>query len=313
MSRKRRKDSEFTSGRRHGWWTAVAVLLVLLGATGSFFGARAVARNDAQKAREASLATSTAIASRLGLTIQREQDLVVTAAAFIAGNPTASQAQFEQAMNAIHAFERYPELQGIAELVLVPASQLSAFAAQEMAASGSFQVSPPGVRPYYCFTTLLESRKGQSFAGGGIDVCDTVLGPLIMKARDTGQGAYLPYGTGKGAGLVLGTPVYRGSSLPTTVQARHNAFIGWVGTEIAPNVVLESALDGYPGHKVVFHYEGGSSNVRFEAGTVAAGGQSTTINLHNGWNVQSLGWQPQVGCSPTRAHWSSCWLVSCSA
>ena len=122
-------------------------------------------------------------------------------------------------MNSISAFQRYPELQGIAKLVLVPASQLSTFAAQETTAAGTFTVSPPGTRPYYCFTTLLLSRNGQSFAGGGLDVCDTALGPLIMGARDSGQGTYLPYGTGKSAGLILGAPVYRGSSLPTTVLA----------------------------------------------------------------------------------------------
>ncbi len=264
------------------------MLLVLLGVIGSVLGARAVSRNDGQKQRLASFATSTAIASRLGLAIQREQDLVVTAAAFIAGNPDSTQAQFKQAMTSIRAFERYPELQGIAELVLVPESQLGAFAAREVAETGSFQLSPPGSRPYYCFTTLLQSRVGQSFAGGGLDVCDTSLGPLIMKARDSGQGAYLPYGKGKSAGLILGTPVYQGSSLPTTVQARHDAFIGWVGTEIVPSVVLDSALAGYPKDRVVFRYEGGPSTVSFAAGPVHRGEESRTIDLHNGWVVQTF-------------------------
>ncbi len=275
------------SARRRDWATA-GLLLVLLGVICSVLGARAVSRNDGQKQRLASVATSTAIASRLGLAIQREQDLVVTAAAFIAGNPDATQAQFKQAMTSIHAFERYPELQGIAELVLVPESELGAFAAKEAAETGTFQLSPPGSRPYYCFTTLLQSRVGQSFAGGGLDVCDTSLGPLIMKARDTGQGAYLPYGQGKSAGLILGTPVYRGSSLPATLQSRHDAFIGWVGTEIVPRVVLDGALEGYPKDRVVFRYKGGENAVSFAAGPVRGGEESRTIDLHNGWVVETF-------------------------
>jgi diguanylate cyclase (GGDEF)-like protein len=285
-----RKRATGPVNARHRRWWAVIAPLVLLGAVGSVLAARAVARSDDRDQREASLASSTAIASKLGLAIQHEQDLVVTAAAFIAGNPQLNQTQFEQAMSSIHAFERYPELQGIGKLVLVPASKLAAFAAQQVAAGGTFQLTPPGNRPYYCFTTLSQSRSGPpTFGGGGVDVCDTALGPRIMKARDSAQGAYLPYGTGKSAGLVLGTAVYRGSLVPSTVQARRRAFVGWVGIEIVPAVVLDSALDGYPRYKVIFHFEGSASNVSFEAGSAPAGARSMTIDLHNGWHVQTFG------------------------
>ena len=289
MAREQERGIRSVSSRRRRWLAAV-VVLVLLGGIGSAFAARAVAGNDDQNLRQASLATSTAIASKLGLAIQHEQDLVVTAAAFIAGNPDLTQPQFEKAMSSIHAFQRYPELQGIGKLVLVTESQLTAFAAQQIATGGTFQLTPPGKRPYYCFTTVSESRSGiPSFGGGGIDDCDTVLGPLIMKARDTGQGAYLPYGTGKSAELALGSAIYRNSSLPTTVLARRKAFIGWVGMEIVPAVVLDSAIEGYPGLKVVFHFEASGNNVSFSAGAAPAGVQSTTINLHNGWHVQTFG------------------------
>jgi diguanylate cyclase (GGDEF)-like protein len=289
MAREQERGIRSVSSRRRRWLAAV-VVLVLLGGIGSAFAARALAGNDDQNLRQASLATSTAIASKLGLAIQHEQDLVVTAAAFIAGNPDLTQPQFEKAMSSIHAFQRYPELQGIGKLVLVTESQLTAFAAQQIATGGTFQLTPPGKRPYYCFTTVSESRSGiPSFGGGGIDDCDTVLGPLIMKARDTGQGAYLPYGTGKSAELALGSAIYRNSSLPTTVLARRKAFIGWVGMEIVPAVVLDSAIEGYPGYKVVFHFEASGNNVSFSAGSAPAGVQSTTINLHNGWHVQTFG------------------------
>ena len=283
------QGAKSVNARRRRWWAIVA-LLILLGGIGSVLAAGAVARNDSQTQHEASLAASTAIASKLGLAIQHEQDLVVTAAAFIAGNPGLTQRQFVQTMSSIQAFQRYPELQGIGKLVLVPESKLSAFAAQQIAAGGSFHLTPPGSRPYYCFTTVSQSRSGPpSFGGGGVDVCDSQLGPRIMTARDSGQGAYLPYGTGPSAGLVLGTPDYRDSSVPHTVQARRRDFVGWVGTQIVPAVVLNSALDGYPGYKVVFHFVGGESNVSFAAGSASPDSQSMTIDLHNGWHVQTFG------------------------
>jgi diguanylate cyclase (GGDEF)-like protein len=59
--------------------------------------------------------------------------------------------------------------------------------------------------------------------------------------------------------------------------------------EIVPAVVLDSAIEGYPGYKVVFHFEASGNNVSFSAGSAPAGVQSTTINLHNGWHVQTFG------------------------
>jgi hypothetical protein len=81
-----------------------------------------VARNDGQKSRQASVTTSIEIASMLKLAIQRQQDLAVNAGAFVIGNPTASQAQFDQWASSNRLFERYPELEGIAEVEMVPAS-----------------------------------------------------------------------------------------------------------------------------------------------------------------------------------------------
>ena len=274
-------------------WLAVAALVVVIGTACAVLGAQTVARNDGQKSRQASVTTSVEIASMLKLAIQREQDLAVNAGAFIVDNPTATQAQFQQWANSNRVFEQYPELQGIAEVVMVPASKLSAFAAHAvadptgpLAAGGTFQVSPAGDRPYYCFTTLQEARGGQPNLSPGLDLCDTVLGPGLMETRDSGQGAYLPYGSGRGTALVVGTPIYRGGIVPTTVQARREAFLGWTGSQILPSVILGAALKDHAGTALAFHYQGGSTAVTFKAGSTPAGAQSRTIDLHNGWHVQ---------------------------
>jgi diguanylate cyclase (GGDEF)-like protein len=273
-----------------------ATVVVLLGAIISALGAWGVARGDGQRSRQAFLTSSAGLASTLNLAIQHEQDLAVSAGAFVVGNPGASQAEFLQWTHSVRAFERYPELQGIAEMELVPASQLNAFAARaeadpagRLGPGGTFQITPAGTRPYYCLITVAQGRPALSTIPAGTDYCDTVLGPGLMKARDSGEGAYLPSGVGTSALLVVGTPIYRSGVVPTTVQARRDAFIGWTGTEVLPSVVLATALQGHPGTAVAFHYANGFSKATFKTGSAPAGAQSTMIDLHNGWSVQVFG------------------------
>jgi len=277
-------------------WLAVAGLLVAVGALGSVMAARAVTQNDAQKARQTFTAASTEIASTLKLTIEHEQDLSVAAGAFFVGNAHPSGTQFAQWISSVRAFQRYPELQGLAEIVMVPAAQLSAFAARAvadpagpLAADGTFQVVPAGSRPYYCFEAVSQSRAGEAPTPAGVDYCDTALGPILLKARESGQGAYLPFGTGKTTELVVGIPIYQGGVVPTSANARNAAFIGWTGIEIRPSVLLAAALADHPGPAVAFQYTSGSTKVTFKMGAVPARGQSVTIDLHNGWHVRTFG------------------------
>jgi diguanylate cyclase (GGDEF)-like protein len=276
-------------------WLAVAGLLVAVGALGSVMAARTVTQNDAQKARQTFTATSTQIASTLKLTIEHEQDLSVDAGAFFVGNPNPSGSEFSQWIGSVRAFQRYPELQGLAEIVMVSAAQLPAFAARAvtdpagpLASDGTFQVVPAGSRSYYCFEAVSQSRSGAPPAPAGVDYCDTALGPILLKARNSGQGAYLPFGTGRATELVVGIPIYRGGVVPTTANARDEAFIGWTGIEIRPSVLLDAALDGHPGLAVAFQYTSGSTRVTFKMGGVPARAQSTTIDLHNGWHVRTF-------------------------
>lgn len=280
--------------RRYIWFAAAAALMVI-GSIGSILGAQAVARSEGQRSHQGFVTSSMEIASTLKLAIQHDQDLVIAAGAFVVSDPNASQAKLLQWANSVRAFERYPELVGIAELAMVPASQLNAFAARALvdppgalAADGTYKVTPAGSRPYYCLATASVTRT-PSTTPAGFDFCDTELGPDLLKARDSGQPAYLLYGTGKSAELVLGTPVYSGGVVPNTVQARRDAFIGWTGTLILPGVILTTALEDHPSTAAAFRYVDQSSAVTFRAGSIPAGAQSATIDLDNGWHVQVYG------------------------
>jgi diguanylate cyclase (GGDEF)-like protein len=280
--------------RRHVW-LGVALLVLVAGSLGSIWVARDVAQNDAHVSRESLVGSSNDIASTLNLTIQHEEDLSIAAGVFFIANADSSQTAFRQWTNTIQAFERYPELEGIAEIVRVPASQLSAFAAREIAdpsgplgPGGTYQVLPSGIRPYYCLEAVSQSRTTQLIPAG-TDYCNTVIGPGLLRARDTGQGAYEPFNLGHSTVLGVGIPLYRGGAVPATVQARREAFIGWVGIDIRPSVLLTAALSGHPGAAVMFRYQGGSSRVSVHAGTAPVGAQSDTVDLHNGWYVEVFG------------------------
>jgi diguanylate cyclase (GGDEF)-like protein len=282
--------SHATGALRNRGWLLGAVIVVVVGVCGSILGSLAVARDTAQKSHAASLTSAVEIASTLKLAIQREQDLAVNTGAFIITNPGATEDQFRQWVESDRQFERFPELLGIGDVALVPAAQLSEFALRSEAATGaspgSFQVSPGGSRPYYCFATLTSSASGQLTSPANLDLCDTELGPSFLKARDSGQSTYLPYLLGKTADLAVGTAIYQHGVIPTTVAGRRSAFLGWVGIQVAPHVLLATALVGHPHVAVAFHYGSGASAVAFTAGTAPKGAGVQTVDLHNGWHVQ---------------------------
>jgi len=285
--------------RHRSIWSALTTLLVLAGMLASVIGARAVARSEAEKARLAFHLSSAEVASTLTLAIQHEEDLLVSASAFVTGNPHASPADFDRWARSVRAMERYPELQNIGLVELVPASQLPAFAkrlaadpvrplgASSSAPIGPLQILPAGKRPYYCLAVAGLARSAASYLPAGVDYC--ALAPTLIGARDTGLTTYAPVAGRTATTLGIETPVYRGSSTPTTPEARQRAFMGWIGELLVPGVVLSRALQGHPDLAVRFLYESGHSQVVFTNGAPAAGAQSTQIALGNGWTVQSFG------------------------
>ena len=278
--------------RRRNWFVN-AFLVVLVGVLCTVFGARAVAQEDAQEYRQSTAASTQGIAANLTLAIERQQDLAVNAGAFVIANPSATQQQFEQWTRSAQVFARYPEVKGIAEVVMVTQSDLAAYAASvDRAPDGllppgaTFAVVPPGTRPYYCFPARSQDRSGNLETPADTDLCDSAIGSGLLAARESGRGAYLPYGSGADAAMVVGTPIYRPGAVTSTVQDRDSAFLGWTGTQFAPAVILRSALIGHDGTAVVFHYANGSGSASFAAGVIPAGAHRTTVDLHNGWSVE---------------------------
>ena len=280
-----------SSWLRHRWGAAFGVLLVL-GAVGSVFAANAVARSSKQSALGAFHSSSAEIASTLQLAIQREDDLTLSATGYVASNPDVSNRQFAEWVSSLHTSERYPELGGLGYIAKVPAAALPAFAVRiltdppgPLAAGRTWQVSPPGNRPFYCLEDAAVSIIPGPTLPPGLDFC-TIKSVGLISAQDSGTNGYIPYTIGKTTDLSIESPVYREGMVLTTVADRRAAILGWMGTLFNPKVVLTQALQGHPNTALIFSFDTRSRSGVFRKGSIPPGAQSTTIGLHNGWSVK---------------------------
>jgi diguanylate cyclase (GGDEF)-like protein len=277
-------------------WIIGAISLLVVGSMGAFLAARTLAGNSSERSQRSFAVLSADTASLLKLGIQHEQDLVISAAGFVVGNPDASEAAFRQWADSVSALQRYPELIGFGESVIVPASQLSAFATHEEAhlvgpvgPKGTFQVVPPGDRALYCFSRVQDRRAGSVSVPAGYDFCAGSEGAAALASRDSGLGAYAPITFGHVTSLAVETPIYKGGVVPSKISARRATFIGWIGMSVIPSVLLDAALDNHPGTAVSLQYGGQSSKVEFSAGRKSPEAQRAVINLNNGWTVETFG------------------------
>ena len=263
----------------------------MIGVVGSAFASHAIVRSDAQRSHQAFVSSATEIALTIQKSIQHEQDLTVGASAFVVGDDHATQAQFRQWTAAVHAFDRYPELRAIGEIVLVPVSGLTAFAGRvdpgpaPVTGSGGLPITPPGIRPYYCLEAISAARAGQKTLPLGTDFCRTVAGPLLIESRDSGIPSYIPFTVGATTTLAVGTPIYSQGATPATIGARRATFLGWTGAQFDPYVLLRQALLGHPDEAVSFHFHEGAYAAAFRVGSAAHSGQSVTVPLTSSWSV----------------------------
>ena len=279
--------------RQRRIWIVVGALLAAVGAAGSMFAAQTVARNDAQRSHQALVSSSLAIASTLKLAIQQEDSLVISADAFTVANPNASNAEFLSWVGTMEVAKRFPEVSGLGYIAVVRPGQLPQFVArlladppQPLAAGQSLNVTPAGNRPFYCLDDFGYLNGGPTVPLG-YDVCAGTNSALIAKAF--AENTYLPYKLGGKDYLTIEAPIYSGGVIPATAQARTASVLGLVGLTTLPSFVLEQSLEGHPRTAVAFHYGSGASKVTFKAGAAPAGSKSNSVNLHNGWHVETFG------------------------
>ena len=185
------------------------LLLACAGASAALMGALAAARSEADKGRLAFHLASDEVASTLQLAIQHEEVLILSGSAFVNGNPIATPTAFDQWAQSVRALSRFPELENLGLVRLVPASALSAFEARahkeplrpfgpnSAMPKAPFEVFPPGRRNQYCFAAAGLARSPATFLPPGLDYC--ALAPALLASRDSGQSTYAPFVLGRAA------------------------------------------------------------------------------------------------------------------
>src|SRR4051794_23267686 len=212
-------------------WLVVASVLCVAGFLGALIGASAVARASADRSRRQFESTGRQIGARLQLALEHEADLVTTAKAYVSRNPDVETTEFVAWATDEQALARYPELTALGLIRLVAAEELAAFAARvqqdpinKISSTGSFEPSPPGARPFYCFVAAGAAQRTQ--IPNNYDFCAGGGGSGILHARDTGFGSYEPVKGPGGTFLGVEEPVYSGGGVPATVQARRQHLVG---------------------------------------------------------------------------------------
>lgn len=276
-------------------WAMLGAMLVVVGIASSTLAAAGNAHAHGERSQRAFLSSSQEIAAVLEVTLQHDEDLVVDTEAFVVGDPHAREAQFVAWADAEHAMTRYPELRSFGEALVVPAPKLKAFVKRATAGSdngfpptGSFVITPPGNRPFYCFSVIGLDRTLRDGLPSGLDLCGGTRGKSLLATRGSGQANLEPLTVGSMTSLLLGVPVYRGGAVPTTTAARRAAFIGWVAMNLVPGVVLTTALAGHTHTAVQLRYGAGTSLVVFQDGRIPAHARSARVNLNSGWTVATF-------------------------
>jgi diguanylate cyclase (GGDEF)-like protein len=284
-------DEVSTPSVRRRAWSLVGVALVAVGAVGSAYAAIGVSRNATAKGQKAFATSAVEIAATLKLAIQHEDDFVVSGETFVLEHPDGTEAEFRAWASTMHAMARYPELLSIGDVALVPAAQVASFEArvtarpEGSAPAAPFVITPAGRRPFYCFTAFSVARVPIHVPAGD-DYCDGPIRDFLFESRDSGGTVLVPLPIDHEIAFSLGVPIYRSSSTPNTVAARRRDLVGWIGMDIVPGVVLDTALDAHPGATATLVYDGSRPRVAYSSGRSAAGARTTTISLDDGWSVE---------------------------
>jgi diguanylate cyclase (GGDEF)-like protein len=167
-------------------------------------------------------------------------------------------------------------------------------------AHGSLRVVPSSNHSYYCLAIANLVRSPAKSPPAGLDYCAVT--PGLLLSRDTGLTHYATVRAGGTTALAIDTPVYRGNAIPHSVFGREAASVGWLREVIAPNVLLAEALRGHESSAVRLVYRASNTSIGFASGspqlvdatTPPPGTQSTTLQLHNGWTVQSFASVPST-------------------
>lgn len=279
------------SSRLQIWSLSALVLVLGLAATLGLADAQAHHRRSQMQSEL--VTSSTSIVATMKLAIQHDQDLAVSLGGYLT-DASPTNAQFAQWTAAVEAFDRYPELQGLGEIVMVPSSAVSSFeAAQEADASSSMSpevaMSPSAGEAFQCLQGVSEDRSDLLGLPNGTNLCAGPTGSALLAARTSGAAVYAPENAYTIGLLTITQPIYSTGVLPPTADGRLQAFMGWAHVTVVPSVILGTALRGHPDMSVTLTYANGALHVPYFAGTVPDQSGAVATQLFGNWHVDVMG------------------------
>jgi diguanylate cyclase (GGDEF)-like protein len=266
------------------------VAVGILGTALSGAAATQVARRDTDRANDRVRETAAQIATTIQLDVEHEADLVVNGRALVRHDPALTTSDLAKWASDTEIVRRFPEQYGVAVMRIVTREELPAYAAAALrnpsgpVLGGAFSPVPAGDRPFYCLPTASFGAQGPLPAN--LDFCATGAAP-ILAARDNGRGSYEPVTANGITFLGIQEPVYRDGTSPSTVAERRQAFVGWFGFALDPQLLLRRAVAGHGDVAVRMQYRRYTSEVSFSSGRIDRGEASVAIDLHNGWTVET--------------------------
>ena len=299
-----------------------AILCVLAGVTGALLLARTRARDDAAAAHRTFERSSAQLTNSVRLALEKQEGLAVGAGAFWSSHPRASAAELDEWARAGHILRRYPGLEQVGFVALVPVPEPTASANKPTtgaatstagaattegtgtstasaatkaaaagpgsgAATGQARTNPSRSHRYTCSTLAQLARRSVFSVPDALNYC--AKGTVLLRARDSGATSYALVSITHKPALVARVPLYRGNATPHVSSQRKALFLGWLHEQWEPTVVLRQALHGTSGFAVRLSYHHGSSHVVLTSGTPQAGAPKSAAVVGSGWTMASFG------------------------
>jgi len=225
----RRIARRTTKARTWTAWLLLAVFITIGTAVAWLWRGQVERKNE-----QAFAAQAASISASVTTAVRRMDDLTLAARTLVASRPDMTRAEFERWYASMDVDRRFSGVAGFGYIELV----------RERPA----KVYPAGNRAYYCVTSLGVSGPGMAetmaeLIPPGLDLCQvtTVLG----QTRDSGEFNALVVTSGSGHEMFeMLAPVYRGGTVPTTLEQRRQQAAGWIGALFDAEPILASAVAG---------------------------------------------------------------------
>jgi PAS domain S-box-containing protein len=226
---------------RRAWPTAAVLACTLLLTFGAWrYAERAVQTSEQERFDRIVAASRTSIERRLDTYLQ----ILMGVRALFAGNDSVERHEFRSYASGLGVGVRYPSIRGLGWIPRVPAASRAQHEAMvRREGAPAYQIHPAGSRAEYYPLTFLEPNVDVSERAFGLDVATRPENPAAMeRARDSGLAAMSDrlglLREGGVAGFVVFLPVYRGGTIPATIEERRSALAGFVSAAYRPDVMM---------------------------------------------------------------------------